>query len=557
MTEKKNLPWWKNAVVYQIYPKSFQDSNGDGIGDIQGIISRLDYLADLGIDAVWLSPVYCSPQDDNGYDISDYQDIDPMFGTLSDMEELIAEAKKRNIRIIMDLVLNHTSDEHRWFLEAKKSRENPYHDYYVWKDGVEGELPNDMKASFGGPAWEWVPELQQYYFHQFSVKQPDLNWENPKVRREIYDMILWWMDKGVGGFRLDVIDQIAKEPDRKITNNGPRLHEFLQEMSRETFQKGDLITVGEAWGANTENAKLYSNPDGSEFSMVFQFEHVMLDQQPGKEKWDLAPLPFVKLKQCMAKWQEELYGKGWNSLFMDNHDLPRIVSRWGDDKEYREESAKMLATVFHGMQGTPYVYQGEELGMTNIKFEDITHYRDIETLNLYRECLEKGYSPEDVMRSIYAKSRDNARTPMQWSAEENAGFTDGTPWIEVNPNYTEINAEAERRDPDSVFSYYRTLIRLRKEYPVFIDGKFELLMEEDEQIFAYTRTSDEEKMLVCANFSGEPAKCPLISEWKDAQELIHNCHGGVTEEFRPYEAVMLWKEFRPYEAVMLWKAGTK
>ena len=541
MTEKKNLPWWKNAVVYQIYPKSFQDSNGDGIGDIQGIISRLDYLADLGIDAVWLSPVYCSPQDDNGYDISDYQDIDPMFGTLSDMEELIAEAKKRNIRIIMDLVLNHTSDEHRWFLEAKKSRENPYHDYYVWKDGVEGELPNDMKASFGGPAWEWVPELQQYYFHQFSVKQPDLNWENPKVRREIYDMILWWMDKGVGGFRLDVIDQIAKEPDRKITNNGPRLHEFLQEMSRETFQKGDLITVGEAWGANTENAKLYSNPDGSEFSMVFQFEHVMLDQQPGKEKWDLAPLPFVKLKQCMAKWQEELYGKGWNSLFMDNHDLPRIVSRWGDDKEYREESAKMLATVFHGMQGTPYVYQGEELGMTNVKFKDITHYRDIETLNLYRERLEKGYSPEDVMRSIYAKSRDNARTPMQWSAEENAGFTDGTPWIEVNPNYTEINAEAERRDPDSVFSYYRTLIRLRKEYPVFIDGKFELLMEEDEQIFAYTRTSDEGKMLVCANFSGEPAKCPLISEWKDAQELIHNCHGGVTEEFRPYEAVMLWK----------------
>lgn len=541
MTEKKNLPWWKNAVVYQIYPKSFQDSNGDGIGDIQGIISRLDYLADLGIDAVWLSPVYCSPQDDNGYDISDYQDIDPMFGTLSDMEELIAEAKKRNIRIIMDLVLNHTSDEHRWFLEAKKSRENPYHDYYVWKDGVEGELPNDMKASFGGPAWEWVPELQQYYFHQFSVKQPDLNWENPKVRREIYDMILWWMDKGVGGFRLDVIDQIAKEPDRKITNNGPRLHEFLQEMSRETFQKGDLITVGEAWGANTENAKLYSNPDGSEFSMVFQFEHVMLDQQPGKEKWDLAPLPFVKLKQCMAKWQEELYGKGWNSLFMDNHDLPRIVSRWGDDKEYREESAKMLATVFHGMQGTPYVYQGEELGMTNVKFEDITHYRDIETLNLYRERLEKGYSPEDVMRSIYAKSRDNARTPMQWSAEENAGFTDGTPWIEVNPNYTEINAEAERRDPDSVFSYYRTLIRLRKEYSVFIDGKFELLMEEDEQIFAYTRTSDEGKMLVCANFSGKPAKCPLITEWKDAQKLIHNYHGDVADGLRPYEAVMLWK----------------
>ncbi len=539
MTEKKRQPWWKNAVVYQIYPKSFQDSNGDGIGDIRGIIGRLDYLKDLGIDAVWLSPVYRSPQDDNGYDISDYQDIDPMFGTLSDMEELIAEAKKRGIRIIMDLVLNHTSDEHRWFLEAKKGKDNPYHDYYVWRDGAEGELPNDMKAAFGGPAWEWVPELGQYYFHQFSVKQPDLNWENPKVRRKIYDMILWWMDKGVGGFRLDVIDQIAKEPDKKITNNGPRLHEFLQEMSRETFQKGDLITVGEAWGANTENAKLYSNPDGSEFSMVFQFEHMVMDQQPGKEKWDLAPLPFVKMKQCMSKWQKALYGTGWNSLFLDNHDLPRIVSRWGDDKEYRKESAKMLATMLHGMQGTPYIYQGEELGMTNVRFDDISHYEDIETLNLYRERVEEGYSPEDVMESIYAKSRDNARTPMQWSAEKNAGFTEGTPWIEVNPNYTEINAEEERRDPESVYSYYRTLTHLRKEYPVFIDGKFDLLMEDDEQIFAYTRTTEESEMLVCVNFTGTPAACLLLGEWKDAQVLIHNYDGDVPEEMKPYEAVML------------------
>ena len=539
MTEKKKQPWWKNAVVYQIYPKSFQDSNGDGIGDIRGIISRLDYLADLGIDAVWISPMYCSPQDDNGYDISDYQDIDPMFGTLSDMEELIAEAEKRNIRIIMDLVLNHTSDEHRWFQEAKKGKDNPYHDYYVWRDGVEGELPNDMKAAFGGPAWEWVPELDQYYFHQFSVKQPDLNWENPKVRREIYDMILWWMEKGVGGFRLDVIDQIAKEPDKKITNNGPRLHEFLREMSRETFQKGDLITVGEAWGANTENAKLYSNPDGSEFSMVFQFEHMVMDQQQGKEKWDLAPLPFVKLKQCLAKWQKALYGTGWNSLFLDNHDLPRIVSRWGDDGKYRKESAKMLATMLHGMQGTPYIYQGEELGMTNVRFDDISHYEDIETLNLYRERVEKGYRSEDVMRSIYAKSRDNARTPMQWNAEKNAGFTKGTPWIEVNPNYTEINAEEERRDPESVYSYYRRLTRLRKEYPVFVDGRFDLLMEEDEQIFAYTRTTTENEMLVCVNFTGKPAACPLLGEWKDAQVLIHNYDGNATEEMKPYEAVIL------------------
>ena len=548
MTEMKK-PWWKNAVVYQIYPKSFQDSNGDGIGDIKGIISRLDYLEELGIDAVWISPMYCSPQDDNGYDISDYQDIDPMFGNLSDMEELIREAKKRNIRIIMDLVLNHTSDEHRWFREAKKAKDNPYHDYYVWRDGVEGEYPNEMKATFGGPAWEWVPEVNQYYFHQFSVKQPDLNWENPKVRREIYDMILWWMDKGVGGFRLDVIDQIAKEPDRMITNNGPRLHEFLQEMSRETFQKGDLITVGEAWGATTEIAKLYSDPDGSEFSMVFQFEHMVMDQQEGKEKWDLAPLPFVRLKKCLAKWQNELYGKGWNSLFWDNHDLPRIVSRWGDDGKYRVESAKMLAVILHGMQGTPYVYQGEELGMTNVKFPDISDYKDIETLNLYRERLEGGYEKEDIMRSIYARSRDNARTPMQWSAGANAGFTTGTPWIAVNPNYTEINAEEERKDPDSVYHFYRKLIRLRKTHPVFVDGKFDLLLPEDERIFAYTRTDGTHQMFVCANFTGEPAVCPADGKWKDAEMLIHNYRedpawsdDGERIMLKPYEAVMLCRE---------------
>ena len=545
---KKRQPWWKNAVVYQIYPKSFQDSNGDGIGDIRGIISRLDYLEDLGIDAVWISPMYCSPQDDNGYDISDYQDIDPMFGRLDDMEELIAKAKEKNIKIIMDLVLNHTSDEHRWFLEAKKGKDNPYHDYYVWKDGVEGTYPNDMKATFGGPAWEWVPELGQYYFHQFSVKQPDLNWENPKVRREIYDMILWWMDKGVGGFRLDVIDQIAKEPDKMITNNGPRLHEFLQEMSRETFQKGDLITVGEAWGATPEIAKLYSNPDGSEFSMVFQFEHMVMDQQEGKEKWDLAPLPFVKLKKCLAKWQNELYGKGWNSLFFDNHDLPRIVSRWGDDSKYRKESAKMLALVLHGMQGTPYVYQGEELGMTNVKFPDISCYEDIETVNMYHERLEAGYGKDDIMRSIYAKSRDNARTPMQWSSEENAGFTTGRPWIRMNPNYTEINAESERKDPDSVYHFYRKLIHMRKEYPVFVDGKFELLLPDDEQIFAYVRRDDDSQMLVCANFTGEPAECPVSGEWKGAQVLLHNYQGELSWgmdsekiELKPYEAFLLYR----------------
>lgn len=531
--------WWKDAVVYQIYPKSFQDSNGDGYGDIRGIISRLDYLKELGIDAVWISPMYCSPQDDNGYDISDYQDIDPMFGSMADMEELIREADRRGIKIIMDLVLNHTSDEHRWFLEAAKSKDNPYHDYYVWRDGEEGVFPNDMKSTFGGSAWEWVPELKQYYFHQFSVKQPDLNWENPKVRREIYDMILWWMEKGVGGFRLDVIDQIAKEPDLGITNNGPRLHEFLRELSRETFQKGNLITVGEAWGATPEIAKKYSNPDGSEFSMVFQFEHMVMDQVEGKEKWDLAPLPFVKLKSCLEKWQNELYGRGWNSLFWDNHDLPRIVSRWGDDGEYRVQSAKMLACVLHGMQGTPYIYQGEELGMTNVRFDSIEDYRDIETLNMYYERLEAGYEKEDIMRSIYVKSRDNARTPMQWSGEKNAGFTEGTPWLCINPNYKEINAEEERKDPDSIYQFYRKLIRLRKKYPVFVDGKFELLLPQDQQIFAYTRTDGGTQMLICANFTKEPAPCALLQEWQDAEVLLHNYDGTAGRELRPFEAVML------------------
>lgn len=533
---EQNSKWWKKAVVYQIYPKSFQDSNGDGLGDLNGIIERLDYLENLGIDAVWLSPVYKSPQDDNGYDISDYQDIDPMFGTMKDMERLIREAGKHNIRIVMDLVLNHTSDEHPWFQEAKKSRENPYHDYYVWRDGEEGTPPNDMRASFGGSAWEWVPEVKQYYFHQFSVKQPDLNWDNPKVRQEIYSMINWWIEKGVGGFRLDVIDQIAKEPDQKITCNGPRLHEFIREMSRTVFQKGDLMTVGEAWGANTENAKLYSNPDGSEFSMVFQFEHICLDQQKGKEKWDLAPLPFLKLKEVMSKWQKALDGCGWNSLFWDNHDLPRIVSRWGNDREYRVESAKMLAVLLHGMQGTPYIYQGEELGMTNVRYS-IDEYRDIEILNMYRERMEQGYPESDIMNSIYAKGRDNARTPMQWDTSSNAGFSTGTPWIKVNPNYTEINAKDELGDPDSVFMCYKTLIRLRKEYPVFVDGHFDLILPEDDTFFAYARENESEKMYVICNFYGREAVFTPEEDQKSMELLYCNYkEGGAPERYRPYEA---------------------
>ena len=534
--EEQRKKWWKNAVIYQIYPKSFQDSNGDGIGDLQGIIQRLDYLEELGIDAVWLSPVYRSPQDDNGYDISDYQDIDPMFGNMQDMEQLISEAQKHNIKIIMDLVLNHTSDEHRWFQEAKKSRENPYHDYYVWRDGEEGKLPNDMKACFGGSAWEWVPEIEQYYFHQFSIKQPDLNWENPKVRQEIYAMINWWIEKGVGGFRLDVIDQIAKEPDHGITCNGPRLHEFIREMSRTVFQKGELITVGEAWGANTENARLYSNPDGSEFSMVFQFEHIGLDQQEGKEKWDLAPFSLLDLKEVLSRWQKALDGCGWNSLFWDNHDLPRIVSRWGDDKEYRVESAKMLAVLLHGMQGTPYIYQGEELGMTNVRYS-ISDYRDIEILNMYKERKALGYPENEIMESIYAKGRDNARTPMQWDSSCNAGFSAGRPWMKVNPNYTQINAKAELKDPESVFMCYKTLIALRKKYPVFVDGHFELLCPENETFFAYVRENEQETMYVICNFSGNNAVFPEKKNWEHMQLLYGNYKMEINcQWYQPYEA---------------------
>ena len=538
MSKNNNEKWWKKAVVYQIYPKSFQDSDGDGIGDLQGIIKRLDYLETLGINAIWLSPVFKSPQADNGYDISDYRDIDPTFGSLDDMEELINEAKKHKIRIMMDLVLNHSSNEHRWFKEAKKSKDNPYHNYYIWRDGEEGMPPSDMKAVFGGSAWEYVPEIGQYYFHQFLPEQPDLNWENPKVRRAIYDMILWWMDKGVGGFRLDVIDQIAKEPDKRITINGPRLQEYFKELSKETFQKGDLITVGEAWGADTERAKLYSNPDGSEFSMVFQFEHIGLDQKEDGEKWDLAPLPFKKLKKIMAHWQNELYNCGWNSLFWDNHDLPRIVSRWGNDREYRVESAKMLAILLHGMQGTPYIYQGEELGMTNVQY-DIEDYKDCEIINMYHERLEKGYSKDEIMKSIYAKGRDNARTPMQWDDSANAGFTTGTPWIKVNDNYDKINAKSQVDDPDSIFSCYKKLVQLRKDYPVFVDGKFTLLLEDDENIFAYSRKNEEKTMIVVCNFFDKEIPMPLAKECEGMEVLISNYKDtSDMSVLRPYEARM-------------------
>ena len=529
--------WWKSAVIYQIYPRSFQDTNGDGFGDFQGIIKRLPYLEKLGIDCIWLCPVYRSPQDDNGYDISDYCDVDPMFGTMADMEELIGKAREHGIYIVMDLVLNHSSDEHKWFIEAKKSRENPYHDYYVWRDGKEGVLPNDMKAAFGGSAWEWVPEVEQYYFHQFSVKQPDLNWENPKLRQELWDIINFWIDKGVGGFRLDVIDLVGKVPDEKITSNGPKLHEYIKEMTAHTFVRDNLISVGETWSATPEIAKLYSNPDGSELSMVFQFEHICLDQQEGKEKWDLAPLPFHKFKEVWNKWQTELYGCGWNSLFWDNHDLPRIVSRWGDEGQYREESAKMLATLLHGMQGTPYIYQGEELGMTNVKYE-LEEYRDIELFGMYKERRAQGYTHEELMESIYAKTRDNARTPMQWDTTEQAGFTTGKPWIKVNPNYTEINAAEQVDRENSIFNYYRKLIQLRKELPVLTDGKFTMLDMDHNQIFAYLRDNGEDKLLVVCNFYGNTVDYAVSEKAENLELLIRNYteENMQTDVLRPYEA---------------------
>ena len=529
--------WWKSAVIYQIYPRSFQDTNGDGFRDFQGIIKRLPYLEKLGIDCIWLCPVYRSPQDDNGYDISDYCDVDPMFGTMADMEELIGKAREHGIYIVMDLVLNHSSDEHKWFIEAKKSRENPYHDYYVWRDGKEGVLPNDMKAAFGGSAWEWVPEVEQYYFHQFSVKQPDLNWENPKLRQELWDIINFWIDKGVGGFRLDVIDLVGKVPDEKITSNGPKLHEYIKEMTAHTFVRDNLISVGETWSATPEIAKLYSNPDGSELSMVFQFEHICLDQQEGKEKWDLAPLPFHKFKEVWNKWQTELYGCGWNSLFWDNHDLPRIVSRWGDEGQYREESAKMLATLLHGMQGTPYIYQGEELGMTNVKYE-LEEYRDIELFGMYKERRAQGYTHEELMESIYAKTRDNARTPMQWDTTEQAGFTTGKPWMKVNPNYTEINAAEQVDCEDSIFNYYRKLIQLRKELPVLTDGKFTMLDMDHNQIFAYLRDNGEDKLLVVCNFYGNTVDYAVSEKAEDLELLIGNYteENMQTDVLRPYEA---------------------
>ena len=495
--------WWKNAVVYQVYPRSFQDSNGDGLGDIPGIIRRLDYLQTLGIDVIWLSPVYESPQDDNGYDISDYRGIFREFGTMEDMETLIREAKARGIKIVMDLVANHTSDEHPWFLESRSSRDSRYRDYYIWRDGNPDTPPNDLKSCFGGSAWEWDDEAGSWYLHLFSRKQPDLNWENPQIRRDMYDMINWWLDKGIGGFRLDVIDTIGKEPDRLITGNGPKLHDYIREMSAATFQNHDVMTVGETWSATVDNAKLYSNPDGSELSMIFQFQHIQVGWSAEFGKWKQEKKDFVKIKKIFSTWQRELRGKGWNSLFWDNHDLPRAVSSFGEDGQYRVESAKALATFLHGLQGTPYIYQGEELGMTNIAFREASEVQDIESRNFYQEMGNAGWSHEERMAAINLTGRDNARTPMQWDDSPNAGFTTGTPWIRVNPNYLRINAAGELADENSVFHYYRKLIALRKSPewgPVLVEGDYTPFLEEDPDIFAYIRAHLGKRLLVLGNF---------------------------------------------------------
>ncbi|MEJ3621872.1 alpha-glucosidase [Vibrio vulnificus] len=533
--------WWHDAVVYQIYPRSFCDSNNDGIGDLNGIIGKLDYLKTLGVNVLWLSPVYKSPMDDNGYDISDYQDIAAEFGTMADMQNLLAQAKARDIRVVMDLVVNHTSDEHPWFVEARKSKDNPYRDYYIWRDAKpDGSVPDNQGSIFGGSAWQWDEATQQYYFHLFSKRQPDLNWENPKVQHEVHKMMNWWIDQGIGGFRLDVIDLIGKEIDKGITGNGPRLHPLLQEMNRATFGDKDLLTVGETWGATPEIAKLYSDPERHELSMVFQFEHITLTWQHG-DKWNPIPLDLKQFKHVLTKWQTELSNQGWNSLFWNNHDLPRVVSKYGDDKRYRVESAKMLATALHFLKGTPYIYQGEEIGMTNVAFESLDQYKDIETLNFYKVKTESGVSHQHMMDAIHENSRDNARTPMQWSASPNGGFSQAEPWIEVNPNYPEINVEQALADSDSIFYHYQKLIELRKQHPAIVYGDFTPLFAEHDSVFAYVRTHQDEQLLVINNFSDQDVSLELPDNLqnKEVNCLIYNYDSldmlSVTLSLKPYQ----------------------
>ena len=548
--------WWKKSVVYQIYPRSFCDSDGDGIGDLNGITGKLDYLKELGADVIWLSPVYESPNDDNGYDISDYQVVMKDFGTMADFDRMLEEIHARGMKLVMDLVVNHTSDEHPWFQESRKGKDNPYRDYYIWKKPKEGKEPNNWGSCFGGPAWEYEESSGEYYLHLFSVKQPDLNWENPQVRREVYRMMNWWLDKGVDGFRMDVISLISKDPDFPdgpvgITGyaafnycaNGPRVHEYLQEMRREVLDGRDTITVGECSGVTLEEALKYASCDEKELSMVFQFEHVELDFDEKGNKWTDRKCRLTELKEVLSRWQTGLYGRAWNSLFWCNHDQPRVVSRFGNDSpEYREVSAKMLAVCLHMMQGTSYIYQGEELGMTNVPFKGIADFRDLDSINAYWELTGKGiFKEEEMLRFLRYKSRDNARTPMQWDASPNAGFTEGEPWIMVNPNYGEINAADQIGRDDSVFSFYKELVKLRKEKPVVVNGEYRLLDPESEDVFVYERSFHEEHLLVVCSFSEKELLWRLPEEMagQAAKRVIGNYQGqqwGPELMLRPYEA---------------------
>lgn len=551
-----NKAWWKEAVVYQIYPRSFMDSNGDGIGDLNGITEKLEYLKELGIDVIWLSPVYQSPNDDNGYDISDYQAIMTEFGTMEDFDRMLSRAHELGIKIMMDLVVNHTSDEHAWFVESKKSVDNPYRDFYIWRKGKEdGSEPNNWGSCFSGSAWKYDPQTDMYFLHLFSKKQPDLNWDNPDVREHVFDMMNWWCEKGIDGFRMDVISLISKPeglPDGVPGENGyadsgcangPHVHEYLKEMNKKVLSHYNLITVGEASGVTLEEAKKYASADGSELNMVFQFEHVGSGPEGNNRfgKWDSHKMSLPVWKKILSKWQTGLEGKAWNSLFLANHDQPRSVSWFGNDSaEYREISAKMLATCLHMMQGTPYVYQGEELGMCNAYFDKLEDYRDIESLNAYKELTETcGVSHEEMMGYLKRISRDNARTPMQWDDSANAGFTTGTPWIKVNSNYKTVNAKQQTTDPDSVFSYYKELIRLRHENDIIVYGEYELLEPQNEELFIYTRTWNNEQLMVLCNFTDKDVVIPVAVMAQipaDAQILISNHVGNLEAVLRPYEA---------------------
>ncbi|WP_214817316.1 MULTISPECIES: alpha,alpha-phosphotrehalase [unclassified Exiguobacterium] len=543
MTQKN----WRKSVVYQIYPKSFYSPEGNATGSIKGVTAKLDYLAELGIEYIWMTPVYQSPQHDNGYDVSDYYAIDPSYGTMEDLDELIREAEARGIGLMMDIVVNHSSTDHEWFQKSLSGDER-YRDYYIWRDE-----PTNWESKFGGNAWEYDEKSGQYYLHLFDVTQADLNWENEQMREDVYEMMRFWREKGIKGFRLDVINLISKEQDfpedesdgRKFYTDGPRIHEYLKEMNREVFDGHDVITVGEMSSTTLDHCVRYSNPDENELSMTFSFHHLKVDY-PNGEKFVAAPFDFIQLKDIMSTWQQGMHGKGWNAIFWCNHDQPRVVSRFGNDTNHRVESAKMLATVLHGLQGTPYIYQGEEIGMTNPGFDDLNEYRDIETLNNYKLKREEGVSHEDMMAAIKQKSRDNSRTPMQWDATTHAGFTDGTPWINVAPNYQDVNVEAALDDPNSVFYHYKNLIALRKELDVLTDGDYTLLTPDSLDVWAYTRKTDREELLVVANFYGTETTYTIPEDFERVSVVSHNYDvpelDGTTLSLRPYEAIMFYKQ---------------